>query len=241
MATKKAKNFKVELTELLEAGVHFGHQTRRGQPKMTPFIWKAKGGIHVFDLLKTQQYLQEACEAGKKLAAEGKLIVFVGTKRQAQAITKEEALRCGMPYVMNRWAGGLLTNWNQVKKSIDKLTKLREGQAKDEFQHLTKKERILVDRQIAQLERLFGGLVDLKEIPEALFVVDVKREETAVLEARKKGVKVFAIVDSNVNPSLVDYPIPGNDDAVRAIKLLISTFASAVAEGRSEAEKNLQR
>lgn len=238
MATQaKNKTGIVELTDLLEAGVHFGHQAKRWNPQMAPFIWQDRGGIHVFDLLKTREYLQAACETAKKLVEEGKVIVFVGTKRQAQEIIKEEAKRCGMPYVDNRWAGGLLTNWSQVAKSIDKLVKLREGQEKGEFKHLTKKERVLIDRRIAQLERLFGGLVNLKGIPDALFVADTRREETAVREARKVGIKVFGVVDTNADPEPIDYPIPANDDAVRSIKLVVGTFASAILEGRAEAEK----
>jgi len=204
---------------------------------MEPFIWQDRGGIHIFDLLKTQQCLHQACEKAQEMIAEGKVIVFVGTKRQAQEIVKEEAKRCGVPFVTNRWAGGLLTNWKQVNKSIEKLIKLREGREEGEFQHRTKKERVLIDREIAQLDRLFGGLVDLKDIPDALFVVDTHREETAVLEANKVGVEVFGMVDTNAEPELVKYPIPANDDAVRSIKLIVSTFATAVAEGKVEAEK----
>lgn len=242
MTTKvNHKTGHVELTDLLEAGVHFGHQAKRWNPQMKPFIWQDRGGIHVFDLLKTQQLLEQVCEAAKQLVAEGKVIVFVGTKRQAQEIIIEEAERCGMPYVGNRWAGGLLTNWSQVSKSIERLVKLREGQEKGEFKHLTKKERVLIDRRIAQLERLFGGLVGLKGIPDAFFVVDTKREETAVLEANKVGATVFGIVDTNADPTLIKYPIPANDDAVRSIKLIVSTFASAVAEGKAEAEKKAKK
>jgi small subunit ribosomal protein S2 len=241
--TTKAKNpiGTVELTDLLEAGVHFGHQAKRWNPRMAPYIWQDRGGIHVFDLLKTRECLQAACETAKKMAEEGKVIVFVGTKRQAQEIIKEEAKRCGMPYIDNRWAGGLLTNWSQVSKSIEKLVKLREGQEKGEFKHLTKKERVLIDRRIAQLERLLGGLVELKKIPDALFVVDTRREETAVLEALKVGIKVFGVVDTNVNPEPIDYPIPANDDAVRSIKLVVGTFASAIAEGKAAGEKKGQK
>jgi len=228
---------KVELTELLEAGVHFGHQAKRWHPKMAPYIWQARDEIHIFDLLKTQACLLKAGEAAKALAAEGKIIVFVATKRQAQEIAKEEAIRCGMPYVASRWAGGLITNWEQIKKSIEDLVKSQEGLAKGEFKYLTKKERLLIDRKITKLEHLFGGLVALKGIPDALFIVDTKREKTAIAEANKKGITIFGMVDSNADPSLVAYPIPGNDDAVRSIKLLVSTFASAVLKGRMEWEK----
>lgn len=232
-----AAKVKVELTDLLEAGVHFGHQSKRWQPKMAPYIWQNRDGIHIFDLVKTKESLERAGEAARQMVVLGKLIVFVGTKRQAQAIVKEEAIRCGMPYVASRWAGGLLTNWSQIKKSLDKLVKLREGQEKGEFKHLTKKERLLIDREIAQLDRLFGGLVNLKQPPEALFIIDTKREATAVAEARKMGITVFGIVDSNCDPTFVDYPIAGNDDAVRSIKLLVSSFASAILAGKEEWEK----
>lgn len=238
MAGKKTKDYIVDLEELLEAGVHFGHQSKRWHPAMSPFIWQSRGGVHIFDLLKTQEYLAKACEAVKDLVSQGKTIIFVGTKRQAQEIVKEEAIRCGALYIVNRWAGGLLTNWGQIKKSIDRLIELKEDQEKDKFRHRTKKERLLIDRKIAQLERLFGGVVELKGMPDALFVVDAKKEKTAVTEAKKKGVAVFGLIDSNTDPVLVDYPIPGNDDAVRSIKLLVSTFASAVEEGRQLAKKN---
>lgn len=233
MSTKKTSDFDVSLTELLEAGVHFGHQSRRWNPKMEPFIWQARDGVHVFDLVITAQKLKEACEAAKDLVKKGGKIVFVATKRQAQEIVKEEAERAGMPYVTMRWAGGLLTNWKQIKKTIDRLKELEKQVKDDDFvKKYTKKEIILFKREIARLERLFGGVKDLEKEPEALFIVDTNREKTAVKEANMKGVPVFAIADSNSDPDVITYPIPGNDDAVRSIKILVSKFADCVSQAR---------
>jgi small subunit ribosomal protein S2 len=224
--------YEVPLKDLLEAGCHFGHQSRRWNPKMQPYIWQAKEGVHIFDLVKTAAKLKEACLALRDLVAEGKTVTFVGTKRQAQAVIKEEAKKTGVPYVAQRWLGGTITNWEQIKKSLDKLIEMREKKEKGEYEKYTKKENVLIDREIDRLSRFLGGLVDLKEPPEALFVVDVKREIAAVKEAKKKGIKVFAIVDSNADPDLVDYVIPANDDAVRSIKLIVAKIAQAVEEGK---------
>lgn len=228
---RKTSQFKVSLKDLLEAGCHFGHQSRRWNPKMVSYIWQARDGVHIFDLAQTASRLEEACLAAKDLVASGGTIIFIGTKRQAQAIIKEEAEKVGMPYITNRWLGGIITNWKQIKKSIDKLKEMKEKKEKGEYEKYTKKENILIEREINRLTRLFGGLINLKDIPEAIFVVDSKREEAAVKEAKTKGVKVFAIVDSNCDPEKVDFVIPANDDAVRSIKLIVSKFAEAVAEG----------
>jgi small subunit ribosomal protein S2 len=233
----KASTFSPELSKLLEAGVHFGHQARRWHPKMQRFIWQQRDGVHIFDLLKTSEYLQKACETAKEFVASGKTIVFVGTKRQAAPIVKAEAERAGAPYITSRWAGGMISNWSQVKKSIARLENLREGLKNNKFSHYTKKERVLLDREMTRLQRLFGGIKDLKNPPEALFIIDISREKAAIKEAKAAGAKIFAIVDSNVNPDLVDYPIPGNDDAVRSISILVETFANAVAEGKAIADK----
>lgn len=235
--SQKDSNYQVALSDLLEAGVHFGHQSKRWHPKMASFIWQAKDGIHVFDLLKTQECLQKACQAAKDFSASGKKIAFVCTKRQGQAIVKEEAVKAGVPYVVSRWAGGILTNWKQIKKSIDKLNKHAENKENNQLKNFTKKERLMMDKKIAQMERLFGGLAKLTKEPDALFVIDIAREKSAVAEAVAKGVKIFAMVDSNVDPTPIDYPIPGNDDAVRSIKLIVSTFAKAVEEGLKIASK----
>ena len=235
---KKEDKFRVGLKELLEAGCHFGHQTRRWNPKMKPFIYTTRNGVHIFDLAITSQKLAEACEFVRDLVAKGGKICFVGTKRQAVAIVKEEAEKCGMPYVVERWLGGTITNWQQIKKSIDKLVEMREKREKGEYKKYTKKENILINREINRLERFFGGLVGLKKVPEAIFVVDVVRESTAVKEARLRGVPVVAIVDTNGDPDLVDWVIPANDDAVRSIKLIVSKIAEAVEEGKRVVEKN---
>lgn len=239
---KKTSDFDISLTDLLEAGVHFGHQARRWNPRMEPYIWQARGGVHVFDLVITAQKLKEACKAARDLVKNGDTIVFVATKRQAQEIVKEEAERCGMPHVVIRWAGGLLTNWKQIKKSIDRMKKLEEQVKDDDFKKkYTKKEIILFEREIARFGRLFGGLKDLTEEPQALFVVDTLAEKTAVKEANMKNIPIFALVDSNSDPDLITYPIPGNDDAVRSIKILVSKFADAVAKGVSLRKGNKEK
>jgi small subunit ribosomal protein S2 len=238
MADAKKGNHPIKLTKLLEAGVHFGHQAKRWNPRIAPYIWQAREGIHIFDLLKTSQALQRACEAAKQDVKEGKNILFVGTKRQAAPIVKEAAIKAGMPYIVSRWAGGALTNWKQIEKSIKRLNQLEKGLESGEFSQYTKKERVLLDRELTRLKRLFVGLKDLLKPPDALFIVDIIREQTAVKEAHAKGVKIYAIVDSNANPDEVDYPISGNDDAVRSINLLVSTFADAIAEAKTIAEKS---
>lgn len=234
---KDLDKFRIPLKQLLEAGSHFGHQVRRWNPKMTPFIYCARDGVHIFDLAKTANKLAEACVATKELVAEGGTIVFVGTKRQAQTIIKEEAVRSGVPYIVIRWLGGTISNWSQIEKSIHKLIEMEKKKEEGEYEKYTKKENILINREIARLKRFFGGLTNLKKVPEALFVVDVNREKTAISEAREKGVKIFALVDSNVDPTFIDYPIPANDDAVGSIKLIVSTFAKAVGEGMELREK----
>ena len=222
----------ITIKELLEAGAHFGHQTHRWNPKMKQYIYTERDGVHIFDLAKTAEGLKEACEFVRDLIAEGKSLLFVGTKRQAKAIIKEEAQNAGAPYVCERWLGGTITNWEQIKKSIDKLLDMREKLEKGEYKKYTKKENVLTKREINRLERFFGGLVGLNKIPDAIFVVDTVREKVAVAEARRNGVKVVGIVDTNADPSLVDKVIPANDDAVRSIKLIVSQIAKAYAEGK---------
>jgi small subunit ribosomal protein S2 len=238
MSNPTPSGFSADLLKLLEAGVHFGHQSRRWHPKMQPFIWQERDGVHIFDLLKTAECIKQAQEAIKQDIIAGKNIVYVGTKRQASPIIKEEAERAGVPYVVSRWAGGTMTNWSQVKKSIERLTELKEGLAKNKFNQYTKKERVLLDKEVTRLERLFGGLEGIKSPPEVLFIVDIAREKAAVKEAKMMGIKIYALIDSNANPELVDYPIPGNDDAVRSIKLLVSLFTDAVIEGKALAAKD---
>lgn len=226
------KKKQISLKKLLEAGTHFGHQAARWNPKMKTYLYTVKDGVHVFDLVKTKEGLEKAVEFVRKFVAEGKTIVFVGTKRQAQAIISEEAKKIGIPYVSQRWLGGTLTNWEQIKKSIDQLVEMKEKRKEGEYKKYTKKEQLLLDRKINKLEKFFGGLVLLEKLPEALFVVDVRKEELAVKEAKKKDLIVVGLVDSNADPDLVDYVIPGNDDAVGAIRLVVSAMAEAVKEGQ---------
>ncbi|MBU0619096.1 30S ribosomal protein S2 [Patescibacteria group bacterium] len=227
----KKDNFKVPLTELLEAGCHFGHQVRRGNPKMKPYIYAQRDKVHIFDLAITAQKLSEACEYVKELVAKGGKVCFVGTKRQARSIIKEEAIKIGAPYVYERWLGGTITNWQQIKKSIKALVEMKEKKEQGEYKTYTKKENVLINRKITRLERFVGGLTQLTDLPEAIFVVDISRELTAVREAKIKGVSVIALVDTNSDPDFVDYVIPANDDAVRSIKLVVAKIAEAVELG----------
>ena len=224
--TKKTE-YKISLKDLLEAGCHFGHQARRWNPKMNEYIYAKRGGVHIFDLGLTAEKLTEAMEFVQNLSAEGKKIIFVGTKRQATAVIKEQAEKCGMPYVAVRWLGGIITNWEQIKKSLDKMMDLEEKKSKGEFRKYTKRENVLIDKQIEKLSRFLGGLRTLKSEPAAVFVVDVKKEIAAVKEARMKDIPVIAIVDTNTDPDLVDYPIPANDDAVSSIKLIVTKITEA--------------
>lgn len=225
------------MQDLLTAGVHFGHQVRRWNPKMRPFIFTAREGVHVIDLAQTHSRLTEACEFVKKLGAEGKTIVFLGSKKQARAPVAEEAARSGAKYITERWIGGLLTNWEQASKNIKKLAQLREKKEAGEFKGRTKKENLLIDREIAKLARLYGGLENLEKLPDAIFIVDVKKEENAAREARKTAIPVVAIADTNVDLSLIDWPIPGNDDAIKSIKIITAAVADAYLEGRKVWEK----
>jgi small subunit ribosomal protein S2 len=227
----------VSLKDLLEAGCHFGHQSKRWNPKMKPYLFAKRDGIHIFDLAQTKEGLLRACEFVKDWVAQGKQIVFVGTKRQAQAMIKEEAQRCGMPYVWSRWLGGTITNWEMIKKSLDKLRELKQKKEAGDFKEYTKKENLLIDREIERLEKFFGGLSTLKGRPEAIFVIDSKAEDAAIKEAVKKEVKVVATVDSNADPTVVDYVIPVNDDAVKAIRLVVQKIAEAVIEGLQKTAK----
>lgn len=242
MTKKKINNnnYLVPLEDLLAAGCHFGHQKKRWHPKMAPYIWQEKEGIHIFDLAKTSQLLNQACLAIRDLAQKGKKIILVGTKRQAQSVIKEIATQKGIPYVNNRWLGGTITNWKQIKKSIDKLKELRERKEKGEFKKYTKKENLLIERKISRLSRFFEGLLNLDDKPDAIFVIDVKREIVAIKEARAKNIPVFAIVDSNVNPDLVNYPIPANDDSIRSIKIIVEKISQAIKDGQ-EVAKNFKK
>lgn len=232
---------KVSLKELLEAGVHFGHQSRRWNPKMRPFIYTEREGIHVIDLTQTSARLDVAYDYVKDLVASGGEIIFVGTKRQAQETVMAEAKRVGAMYIAERWLGGLLTNFESVHKNIKRLNELREKRDKGELSEFTKKEQLLIDREIAKMERVIGGIDRLQKIPEAIFVIDAKKEDNAVREARKTGVKVVALADTNVDPTMIDYPIPANDDAMRAIELLTRVMADAYAEGKELYGKRLAK
>jgi small subunit ribosomal protein S2 len=221
----------VSMKELLEAGVHFGHQTKRWNPKMKEFIFGKRNGIYIINLQKTLRQFQQAIDFATRLGTEGKQVLFVGTKRQAQDAIAEEAARCEMHYVNQRWLGGILTNFKTIKRRIDRLRKLEELTATGEAVGYTKKEFSQLLREKAKLERVLTGIKRLERVPEALFVVDPKKEQIAVSEARKLGIPVIAIVDTNCDPDEVDYPIPGNDDAIRAIRLFTSRVADALLEG----------
>ena len=222
----------VAMKQLLEAGVHFGHQTRRWDPKMAEYIFQARNGIHIIDLQKTSKKLDEAYGFIKEKAEEGKTVLFVGTKKQAQECIKEAAEKCNMYYVDQRWLGGMLTNFNTIQGRIARLTELKTMEEDGTFEVLPKKEVILLKKEMEKLEKNLGGIKDMKEIPGVLFVVDPKKERIAILEARKLGIPVVGLVDTNCNPEDVDYAIPGNDDAIRAVKLIADVMANAVIEGR---------
>ncbi len=226
------------MQDLLEAGVHFGHQVRRWNPKMKPYIFTAREGIHVIDLEQTFTKLTEACDFVQKLGSEGKIIIFLASKKQARSIILEEAKRCGAMYVTERWIGGLLTNWELTGKNIKKLNELKTKKEAGEFKERTKKENLLIDREIAKLERLYGGVANLNKLPDALYVVDVRKEENACHEAVKKIIPVVAIADTNANLDLVTYPIPGNDDAIKSIKIITEAIADAYLEGKQVFDKN---
>jgi len=229
----------VEITmkELLEAGVHFGHQTRRWNPKMKEYIFGERNGIHIIDLQKTLKLFREASRYISELASQGRSILFVGTKRQAQEAVAEEANRCGMFYVNHRWLGGTLTNWATLQKSIKRLKTLKAMKEDGRMAELSKKEAARLDRELKHLLQNLAGVENMTVVPDAMFVIDSNSEEIAVREARRMGVPVVAIVDTNCNPDLVDIVIPGNDDALRAIRLFTSKVADAVVEGRSAFEQ----
>ena len=222
----------VAMKQLLEAGVHFGHQTRRWDPKMAEYIFQARNGIHIIDLQKTSKKLDEAYDFMKSQAEEGKTVLFVGTKKQAQDCMKEAAEKSGTHFVNQRWLGGMLTNFETIRARVERLKKLEEMQSDGTFDVLPKKEVILLKKEMEKLEKNLGGIKDMKEIPGVLFVVDPKKERIAILEARKLNIPVVGLIDTNCNPEDVDYPIPGNDDAIRAVKLITDVMANAIIEGR---------
>ena len=222
----------VSMKQLLEAGVHFGHQTRRWNPKMAPYIFTERNGIYIIDLQKTVKKLDEAYAFVRDVAANGGEVLFVGTKKQAADSIKEEAERCGMHYVNARWLGGMMTNFKTIQKRIDRLAQLRKMEEDGTFELLPKKEVVKLKLEIEKLEKFIGGIKHMKSLPAALFIVDPKKEKIAVSEARKLNIPIVAIVDTNCDPDEVDYVIPGNDDAIRAVKLIAGAMANAVMEGR---------
>jgi small subunit ribosomal protein S2 len=222
------------IRELLENGVHFGHQTNKWNPKMKRFIFGAKSGIYILDLKKTEEALNRAVDFVYKIAAEGKRALFVGTKKQAKQIVRDEAQRCDMFFVDERWLGGCLTNFNTIRKSVDKLDRLQEMKASEIYASLAKKEKAQLDREEMKLLKNLEGIRDMKTLPDCVIVVDAEAENIAVREARKIGIPIVALVDTNCDPDMIDYPIPGNDDAIRSISYIVTTLADAIAKGRSE-------
>src|SRR5579872_4878130 len=226
----------ISMKQLLEAGVHFGHQTRRWNPKMARYIFQERNGIYIIDLQKTVVKLREVYEAVRELSRRGKTFLFVGTKKQAQEVVKEEAERCGMFFVNQRWLGGTLTNFQTIQKRISRLRELEKQRDTGMFEVLTKKEVSKLEDELNRLERFLGGIKDMPRLPDALFIVDPRKERIAVLEARKLKIPIIAVIDTNCDPDEIDYPIPGNDDAIRAVKLMTGKVADAILEGRTEAE-----
>ena len=229
---------KIEYKDLLDAGVHFGHLTRKWDPRMAPYIFMEKNGIHIIDLNKTLACLEEASNAIKQIVRSGKKIMFVATKKQAKDLVAAEAQRLNMPYVTERWLGGMLTNFATIRKSLKKMSSLEKLMKEDGYKNLAKKERLMVSRQKEKMETILGGIADLSRLPAALFVVDIKREHIAIAEAQKLGIPVFALVDTNSNPNEVEFPIPANDDAFKSVSLLVHAFGAAIEEGLSERKKD---
>jgi len=222
---------RVELADLLNAGSHFGHLTRRWNPKMKPYIFMERNGIHILDLKKTQNLVDDACKAIMKIAADGKRILFVGTKLQARMVIEEEAKRCGQFYVSQRWLGGMLTNFTTIRKSVKRLTNIEKMETDGTYDKITKKEILQLDREKAKLNEILSGVVEMTRLPGALFVVDIKKEDIAVKEARRLSIPVFAIVDTNCDPTTVDYVMPANDDAIKSIQVITKAFTDAIIDG----------
>ncbi len=226
----------VSMKQLLEAGVHFGHQTRRWNPKMQAYIYTERNGIYIIDLQKTVKKLEEAYNFVRDMSAEGGTLLFVGTKKQAQEAIREEATRCGMYYVNSRWLGGMMTNFRTMRGRVDRMNQLKQMQEDGTFDMLPKKEVVKLMHEQEKLEKYLGGVKNMKSLPGAIFVVDPRKEHNAIAEARKLGIPVVAIVDTNCDPDEVDYVIPGNDDAIRAIRLISGIMANAIIEGRQGEE-----
>ncbi len=228
---------KVDLTQLIEAGAHFGHLTRRWNPKMKPYIFMEKNGIHIIDLKKTQEQITDAAENLSKMVSEGKKVLFVGTKKQAKNIIDTEARRCNSNWVSERWLGGMLTNFSTIRKSIKRLTNIEKQETDGTFDKITKKERLFLTREKDKLKKVLEGVETMSRLPGAMFVVDIKKESIAIKEARRLNIPVFAIVDTNCDPDPVDYVIPANDDAVKTIELIVQHMADAVIEGEAKAKE----
>lgn len=224
--------FNVTIKQLLEAGVHFGHQTKRWNPKMKPYIYGARNGVHIIDLQKALPYISAAYDKLFEIAKEGKVILIIGTKKQANPIVVEEAKRCGMPYVNERWLGGMITNFATIKLSIKRLKELESLKESEEFSRFTKKEMARMEKEIVKHQKVLDGVRDMNRVPDAVFIVDVHHEIIAAKEARRLGIPIIGVADTNADPELTDWLIPGNDDAIRAIKLILSTMADAILEGR---------
>lgn len=229
---------KLEYKDLLEAGVHFGHLTRKWDPRMAPYIFMERNGIHIIDLNKTLVSLEEASNALRQVVRTGRKILFVATKKQAKNIIAEEAQRLNMPYVTERWLGGMLTNFATIRRSLKKMSGMEKKMKDESFKNLAKRERLMVGREKDKLEKVLGGIADLTRLPAALFVVDIKKEHIAVKEAQKLNIPVFAVVDTNSNPELVDFPIPGNDDAFKSISILSKAVGAAIEQGLNERRKD---
>ena len=228
---------KLSTQELLDAGVHYGHLTRKWNPKMAPFIFMEQNGIHIIDLNKTVAKLEEAQSAVKNIIKSGRKILFVATKKQAKELVAEEARKVNMPYVTERWLGGMLTNFATVRKSIKKMQSIDKMEVDGTFANMNKKERLMKEREKIKLQRVLGGIEDLNRLPAALFIIDIKREHIAVSEAQKLNIPIFALVDTNSDPTLIDHPIPGNDDASKSIELITTAITQAIVEGLQERKK----
>ncbi len=228
----------LKYNDLLDAGVHFGHLTRKWDPKMAPYIFMERNGIHIIDLNKSLVCLEEASNAIKQVVRSGRKVMFVATKKQAKNLVAEEAQRLKMPYVTERWLGGMLTNFSTIRKSLKKLSSIEKLMKDEAYQNLAKRERLMVSREKTKLERILGGISDLTRLPAALFIVDIKREHIAVKEAQKLNIPVYAMVDTNSNPEFVDFPIPANDDAFKSISLIVTEIGKAIEEGLMERKKD---
>ncbi|MBI3112176.1 MAG: 30S ribosomal protein S2 [Ignavibacteria bacterium GWA2_55_25] len=226
---------RVELDALLQSGAHFGHITRRWNPKMKPYIFMERNGIHIIDLKKTQEMLDSTCNAIANIVAQGRKPLFVATKQQAKEVVREEATRCGAFYVTERWLGGMLTNFTTIRKSVKRLTNIEKMETDGTFEKITKKERLFLDREREKLQKVLMGVVEMSRLPGLIFVVDVKKEAIAVKEAHRLGIPVAAIVDTNTDPEQIDFPVPANDDALKAVQLITRTVADAVLEGSQRA------